>query len=305
VPFGTASDGGGSIRTPAAFCGLPGLKPGYGRIPTYGTTRLAQNAVAGALATTVTDTALLLDVMAGPDPRDRTALPAPTARYVDVVETLDVAGLRVGWTPDFGFAVVDPEVAAIAEGAMRDLVACADLSLRARRLRFADWIGIYVRVEGADMWVDVPDGCWPDRADELDPEVRPGWERSQHVTLPRFARAERDRRVLELQVADVFDDIDVILSPATGIPAFAAEGPMPSTIAGHETHGGMAVVFPMLANLCNLPSISIPAGTTADGLPVGLLVTAAHHREDVCLRLARCFEQARPWPRHARLSATR
>ena len=75
VPFGTASDGGGSIRTPAAFTGLVGLRPSYGRIPTFGDTHLAQNAVVGSVTTTVADTALLLDVMAGPDARDRTCLP--------------------------------------------------------------------------------------------------------------------------------------------------------------------------------------------------------------------------------------
>ena len=111
VPFGTASDGGGSIRTPAAFTGLVGLRPSYGRIPTLGDTHLAQNAVVGCVTTTVADTALLLDVMAGPDARDRTCLPAPPVRYLDSLEQLDLSGLRVGWSVDLGFAVVDPEVA--------------------------------------------------------------------------------------------------------------------------------------------------------------------------------------------------
>ena len=94
LPFGTASDGGGSIRGPGSSCGLPGLKPTYGRVPTFGVTRHAQNAVNFALATTVADTALLLDLAAGPDHRDRTCLPPPGVRYTDVIEQLDVAGLR-------------------------------------------------------------------------------------------------------------------------------------------------------------------------------------------------------------------
>src|SRR5690242_12185095 len=91
VPFCTASDGGGSIRTPASFTGLVGLKCTYGRIPTFGSTHLAQNAVNGCLATTVADTARLLDVMAGPDPRDRTCLPAPNGSYVDALTTVELS----------------------------------------------------------------------------------------------------------------------------------------------------------------------------------------------------------------------
>lgn len=299
IPFGTASDGGGSIRTPATFCGLAGLKPGYGRIPTYGVTHLAQNAVVGALATTIADTALLLDVMAGPSRFDRTSLPAPDVEYRSIIETLDVAGLRVAWSLDLGFAVVDPEVAAITERAMKVLVDAGGLRLAPLDVRLDDYIGIYTRIEGADMWIDVPDGCYPDRADELDPLVRPGWDAAARVSLPKFARVHRARRELEHRVADLFAEVDVLITPATAIPAFAAEGPMPTEIAGQPTHGGMSVIFAMLANLCNLPSISIPAGQTDAGLPVGLLVTAAHHREDVCLRLGRILEQAMPWPRHA------
>ena len=93
VPFATASDGGGSIRTPAAFTVLVGLRPTYGRIPTFGDTHLAQNAVVGSVTTTVADTALLLDVMAGPDARDRTCLPAPPVRYAAALEADRPRGL--------------------------------------------------------------------------------------------------------------------------------------------------------------------------------------------------------------------
>src|SRR5271155_4874907 len=117
VPFCTASDGGGSIRGPAAFTGLVGLRGAYGRIPTFGDTHLAQNAVVGCVTTTVTDTALLLDVMAGPDGRDRTCLPPPTGSYLEALGQLDLSGLRVAWSKDLGFAVLDPEVAAICERA--------------------------------------------------------------------------------------------------------------------------------------------------------------------------------------------
>jgi aspartyl-tRNA(Asn)/glutamyl-tRNA(Gln) amidotransferase subunit A len=97
VAFGTASDGGGSTRTPASFCGLVGHKCSYGRIPDAIAGRYGQTAVPGALTTTVADSARLLDVMSGPHRRDRSSLPPPTVRYEDAIESLDLSGLRIAW----------------------------------------------------------------------------------------------------------------------------------------------------------------------------------------------------------------
>ncbi len=298
VPFGTASDGGGSIRGPAASCGLPGLKPTYGRVPSLASTRLAQNAVNFALATTVRDTALLLDVAAGPDPRDRTSHPSTGVRYVEAAERLPVSGLRATWSSDLGFVVVDPEVSRIAGSAAERLVGAAGLATTDVTVALDDYILTYVFVEGPDQFVDVP-ADWADRLGELDPLVVDGWRSAAEVTLPTAARVERERRELEHRVAGLFEHTDVLLTPTNACPPFAAEGPMPEEIGGRPCHAGHAALLTMLANLVNLPSISLPAGLTADGLPVGLLVTAPRHREDLCLRLARIWEQAAPWPRRA------
>lgn len=298
IPFGTASDGGGSIRGPGASCGLPGLKPTYGRVPSLNLTRQAQNAVVFALATSVADTALLLDIAAGPDPRDRTCLPPSGFRYSDVIDHLDVTGLRATWSADLGFVVVDPEVERIAGQAAASLIANADLAPTGRSVVLDDYIMLYVNLEGADQYVDVPDD-WLERVDELDPLVVEGWRDGASVTLPTFAKVERERRTLELRVAEMFEHTDVLLTPTNGCPPFAAEGPMPTLIAGRQCHGGHAALHTMLANIVNLPSITLPAGVTADGLPIGLMVTAPRHREDICLRLARIWEQVQPWPRLA------
>jgi aspartyl-tRNA(Asn)/glutamyl-tRNA(Gln) amidotransferase subunit A len=298
IPFGTASDGGGSIRGPGSSCGLPGLKPTYGRVPTFGVTRHAQNAVNFALATTVSDTALLFDVAVGPDPRDRTSLPHPGIGYVDAIERLDVSGLRATWSADLGFVVVDPEVAAITARAAASLIEAAELRPSGVDVQLDDFIRVYAFMETADRFVDLPDG-WEDRLDELDPLVVDGWRRSMTVSVPSFSRVERERRRLELRIAELFGHTDVLLTPTNACPPFAAEGPMPTEIGGRRCHGGHAALLTMLANVVNLPSITLPAGLTADGLPIGLMVTAARHREDVCLRLARIWEQYAPWPRHA------
>ncbi len=296
VPFATASDGGGSIRGPAGSTGLVGLRGCYGRIPTYGSTHLAQNAVVGALTTGVVDHALLFDVLAGPDVRDRTCLPASGIAYSTIIETLDVAGLRAVFTPDFGFAVVDPEYRRVAEAAARDLIGAANLREVDIDVRFDDYTSIYTRIEGVDKYVGYDPTLWNERADELDPLSRDGWIRTAAVTLPKLARVEAERRQLEQQVAALLGDVDILLTPTSACPPFAAEGPMPTEIAGQPVHAGMASVPQFFASLVNLPAISIPAGTTAAGLPVGLQIIAPRFREDVCLRLARIAEQARPWP---------
>ena len=298
IPFGTASDGGGSIRGPAASCGLPGLKPTYGRVPTFGVTRHAGNAVNFALATTIADTAVLFDLAVGPDMRDRTSLPPPDISYAQAVEQLDVAGLRSAWSADLGFVTTDPEVVAIAERAASTLVDAAGLTSTGLDVQIDDFIRIYAFMESADQFVDIPDD-WEDRLDELDPLVVGGWSRNRTVTLPQFAKVERARRGLELEIAELFEDIDVLLTPTNPCAPFAAEGPMPTEIAGQRCHAGSAALLTMLANVANLPSITVPAGVTVDGLPIGLMITTARHREDQCLRLARLFEQAAPWPLHA------
>ena len=298
IPFGTASDGGGSIRGPAASCGLPGLKPTYGRIPTFGVTRHAGNAVNFALATTVDDTALLFDIAVGPDMRDRTSLPAPGISYLDAIEQLDVSGLRSAWSADLGFATTDPAVVALTERSATTLVDAAALIDTGFDVQIDDFIRIYAFMESADQFVDVPDD-WEDRLDELDPLVVGGWRRNRTATLPQFAKVEKARRALELEVAELFEHIDVLLTPTNPCAPFAAEGPMPTEIAGQRCHAGSAALLTIFANIANLPSITVPAGLDTDGLPLGLMITTSRHREDQCLRLARIFEQSAPWPLHA------
>jgi aspartyl-tRNA(Asn)/glutamyl-tRNA(Gln) amidotransferase subunit A len=110
---------------------------------------------------------------------------------------------------------------------------------------------------------------------------------------------------LEQEVAAVFGDVDVVLTPATAVPAFAASGPMPSEIAGQKVHPAMVVPFTMVGNLCWNPAVSVPAGPTEAGLPVGLQVMGRRHADATVLRLARIYEQVRPWPQVAPRPFTR
>jgi aspartyl-tRNA(Asn)/glutamyl-tRNA(Gln) amidotransferase subunit A len=298
VPFCTASDGGGSIRTPAAFTGLVGLRATYGRIPTFGDTHLAQNAVVGCVTTTVADTALLLDVMAGPDGRDRTCLPSPTGSYREALGQLDLSGLRVAWSKDLGFAVVDPEVAATCEQAARRFASATGALIVERPLLLRDYTLTYAYMEGVDKFVGIDRTLWETRLDELDPLSAPAWEHLSRKTLPEAAAVESARRELVTETAALFDDIDLLLTPMASVAPFAAEGPMPTDIDGVEVHAGMSVVLGFLASLANLPAISVPGGLTSDGLPVGLQVIGPRFRDDLVLAAAAQYESAHPWPRH-------
>ncbi len=297
TPFCTASDGGGSIRTPASSTGLVGLKCTYGRIPTYGVTHLAQNAVVGSLTTTVADTALLLDVMAGPDARDRTALPAPSVSFVDSIERISCKGLRAVFTADLGFAVVDPEVARLCERAAHAFVTAIEGELIDQMFKLEDFTVTYARMEGADMFVDMPTDLWQQQLAALDPLVAPSWRSTQRVTLPKFAAVESQRRRIVERVALLLNGVDFLLTPMVAGPPFAAEGPMPTRIGDRDVHAGMMAVHGMLANLVNLPAISVPAGITVEGLPIGLQVIGPRYREDLLLAAATRYEASQPWPR--------
>ena len=128
VPFATGSDGGGSIRIPASFSGLVGMKPSFGRVPSPSADP-TQTAVLGIEVTTVRDAAVHLDVTAGPDDRDRTSLPSWPGSYERAIETIETAGLRIGWSLDLGFAVVDPEVADLTRAAAEALAEAAGVPL--------------------------------------------------------------------------------------------------------------------------------------------------------------------------------
>lgn len=298
VPFATASDGAGSIRTPAAFTGLPGLRPGYGRVPSFASNHLAQNAVNFALAPSVADTALLLDVCVGEDRRDRTSLPSPAISYRSAIKDLDVRGLRIAFSLNYGIGEVDHEVAGIVIQSYKELCAAAGLEPVEVDVTLPFLYDTSSKVDGVDRWIGLADGLWPERAGELNPMLQQRWELSSKMLVMDLGSVYTARRRIEHQVARLFDEFDVLVTPATGVAPFAAEGPYPDRINGVPGHPFVGLSQPIMPSLCNLPAISVPAGLTGDGLPVGMQIIASLHREDVCLRLAYLYEQAQPWLRH-------
>jgi aspartyl-tRNA(Asn)/glutamyl-tRNA(Gln) amidotransferase subunit A len=302
TPMCTASDGGGSTRIPAAFCGLVGHKPSYGRIPNLRPGE-SQTGVKGANVTTVADAARHLDITCGPDDRDRTSLPHPGVSYEKLIEELDVAGLRAAWSPDLGFATVDPEVDDLTRAAATDLVEAAGLTEVELEVRFTDIGKVWTGANLIDLWQNLEKGMWPDRKEEIYWINRFFFESSQEVPARVMASILNRRYRFEEEVAAIFEQVDVLITPTTACVAFPAEGPMPTNIAGVDGPPTMAVPFTMLANMAWNPAISVPVGLNSEGLPVGLQIIGRRHRDDHVLRLARIFEQARPWPRLAPMAA--
>jgi aspartyl-tRNA(Asn)/glutamyl-tRNA(Gln) amidotransferase subunit A len=298
VPFCTAGDAGGSTRCPAGYTGTVGLKPSVGRIPRAD--GFSDRMCPGVITTTVADTARLLDVAAGPHDRDRMTLPLPGVHYESIIETLPVSGLAAVWSEDLGFAPVEPEVAEITRAAARRLVAAAGL----RNLEFP------VRLTNVYMAANMhltkrfaaeleQRGILPGNEHLLSPGPRWFLQKAREFTPAQVFEALEKEKRLEREMADLFARVDVLLTPCHATGAFAAEGPLPERIAGKdasETHGD---AFAMMASVGWNPSISVPAGQTSEGLPVGLLITTRRHRDDVALRLARILESVAPWPRVA------
>jgi aspartyl-tRNA(Asn)/glutamyl-tRNA(Gln) amidotransferase subunit A len=298
VPFCTAGDAGGSTRSPAGYTGTVGLKPSQGRIPRMD--GFGDRSCPGVITTTVGDTARILDVVAGPDDGDRMTLPPPGVSYEASAQALDVGGLRAVWSEDLGFAPVEPEVAALTRAAALKLVEAARLRRLDRPVRFTN---VYMDANmhltkrfAAELEYR---GILPGQEHRLSPGPRWFLEKARAFTDRQVFEAQAKEKQLEQELAQFFRDADVLLTPCHSTGAFAAEGPLPERIAGKDasqTHGD---AFPMPANIGWNPSISVPAGVTAEGLPVGLLITVRRHRDDIALRLARILETAAPWPRHA------
>ncbi len=301
VALATASDGGGSIRIPAGFCGLVGLKGTYGRIPrspdaTYGNLTVTH----GCVSRSVRDTARWFDVCNGHDPRDPLSLPRVDGWERDLgTLTEHLAGLRVAVVPGWGNAVVSPAMWDVLEEIAAELVAAAGL-IRVDEIDTGlPRMGMVWSLSGViEMAAELGD-AWPARAAELTPEVRNALEFAEGKYSAE-ARARIERRRVEINEAmarifDPLDGVDLVITASNPDVAFAADGPLPDTFGGIEAGAGNNGKLTFPANLHGNPAISVPAGHL-DGLPVGLQVIGRHYTEPLLLELALLVERNRPWP---------
>jgi len=303
LPIATGGDGGGSIRIPAGFTGLFGLKATYGRIPRGPATLQPPLTVTlGCVSRSVRDTARWFDVCNGFDPRDNLSLPRVTG-WEAGLGTLDLAGKRAVISVDLGTAIVEPRAAALVAEAAEALIADAGLTR----------LDVVVQLpQGGLEWalsnlvglVGELGDRFPDCNDDLTPEIQIGMNlATHHYSIDSAGKAELFRISLNEQMADLFEQADFVFAATNPDVAFDAEGPMPTKVGDVDliaTYGfdraiGNNGALTIPANLAGMPAVSIPVGTV-DGAPVGMQVIGRHHEEQLLLDLALMAERERPWP---------
>jgi len=290
------TDGAGSIRIPASFNGIFGLKPSYGRVATYPANPVPFLSHVGPMTRTVRDAALLLNVIAGPDERDLLSLPAEATDYQQCCEG-GVRGLRVACSASLGYAKVDAEVREVAESAARLFetelgcgVEPADPGFASPRSWFATlWTTSYaMRLRGALSE-------WEPR---MDPDLVTMIRGASRFCRTTFEEALAERLSLWEGTRKFFDRFELLLTPTLPVPPFAAGLGAPQGIDGSV---GALPPFPEWIpftypwNLTGQPAATVPCGFTRDGLPVGLQIVGRRFADSTVLRAAAAFEDARPW----------
>ncbi len=296
-PIAQGSDGAGSIRIPASFCGVYGLKPSYGRVPQWPAGSTLSHA--GPIARTVGDAALMLDVIEGADARDRWSLPA-TGGYLSATEAGTaggergdaLTGVRIAWSRDLGFAAVEDEVADCVENAA---------------YRFAE-LGAEVEEahpDGGDpysvvdvLWSCRMAGLFGDRLSAIEDQLDPGLVEVVRAGA-RYSGADYGRAVLQQNayadtVRRFFERYELLLTPTLPVTAFAAGDDGPGTVAGVPRRFLEWTAFTYPFNLTGQPAATAPCGEIS-GLPVGLQLVGRWRDDATVLRASAAFEAIAPW----------
>ena len=284
------TDGGGSIRIPAGFSGVFGLKPSFGRVPAWPLSPFGTVAHVGPITRTVADAALMLNVISEPDARDWHALPYDAADYGEDLQA-GVKDLRIAYSPDLGFVDVDAEIAAAVKDALGVLE------------------GLGARVEEVAGPFE-PTGPtflahWACGAAQLlrmfseeqraliDPDLQEVAAFGEQISLADYLDAVAVRGALGERMQRFFDRFDLLVTPTLPIPAFTAGIEKPETMAGDRWADWTPFTYPF--NLTQQPACSVPCGLTAAGLPMGMQIVGPKYADGLVLRAARAFESARPF----------
>jgi aspartyl-tRNA(Asn)/glutamyl-tRNA(Gln) amidotransferase subunit A len=292
APLALGGDGAGSIRIPASFCGLVGLKPTFGRVPIYpapATNELTLHA--GPIARTVRDAALMLNAMAGVHRRDPLSLADDGADFLRGIDA-GVKGLRIAWSADLGFLPPEPEIGAISRQGvqvfedMGAIVEEANLTLTN-----PDWI---LQALFGGTFVGLHGGRSPQEKEKMDPALVAYVEAGAGLSLAGYAKAVTARQATVAELIRFFERYDLLVTPAVAVPPFPLGQVNPDTVAGRPV-AHLAWSLGYIFNWSGQPAISVPAGWTAEGLPVGIQIVGRRTEDALVLRAAAAFEAARPW----------
>ncbi len=291
VPLADGSDLGGSLRNPAAFCNVVGFRPTPGRVPTF-PDRMGWNTLStmGPMGRTVDDVALLLSVMAGPDDRCPISLEDAGDGF-DVPLDRDWTGVRIAWSPDLGVCEVAPEIASICETSLtvfRDLGG----TVRADCPDFSDGADIFQTLR-AWMFATGFGDAYAHARDKLKDTIIWNIERGLALSAVDIGKAEVARTNLYQRMLTFFDTHDFLVVPTTQVAPFDVNTPWVTEINGvpQETYLDWMMICSIIT-LTGCPAISVPAGFTKDGLPVGMQIIGPPRKDLEVLQMAHAFEGA-------------
>lgn len=300
VTLASAGDGGGSIRIPAGFTGLVGLKATYGRIPLGPGNQLGNlTVVSGCVSRSVRDTARWFDVCSGHDPHDPLSLPKSNPWEPELGSfQSEIRRMRVAIAPNWGGAVVSPAMWSALMSHVDELVTRHSWSVVDLDTTLPS-MGAAWSISGILPIHAQLGNRWPECAEVLTPEIRFGLE----TTVDRYgpaarARIEERRTRVNERMAEIFDraeGVDLVITASNPDVAFDADGPLPSQFGGVDAGAGNNGRLTFPANLHGNPAVSIPSGTI-DGLPIALQIVGRHFSEQILLDIALDVERHRPWP---------
>ncbi len=288
------SDGGGSMRIPASFCGVFGLAPSFGRVPQGpGFPSWETLSRTGPITRTVSDAALAMEVISGRDDRDRSSLPDTALRYLSLLDG-DIKKLRIAWSRDLGYATVDPQVVRAVEAAVGVFDRLSSGVDEVADLAVANPEPCFSKVVGVNLAAFLQDklGEWRDRID-------PGLERfagaHRDITAAEYLKSRSEMLGYWDGIRPLFDKYDLLLTPAVAVPPFEIGKYGVREVDGKKTSplNWMAFTYPF--NITGQPAASVPCGGTDDGLPVGLQIVGRPLDDLNVLQAAFAFEQASPW----------
>lgn len=291
-PLADGSDMGGSLRNPAAWNNVVGLRPSPGRVPTHPTTAAwATMGVQGPMARTVSDVAFMLSVIAGPDPRSPISLETPGSTFDTGLER-DLSGIRLAWSPDLGgqFAV-EPEIVDVLTRSVASFErAGAVLETATPNMAGADEV---FRTLRAWQFQLTHATLMRQHADQVKPSLAANIAQGQALSGPDVGRAEVLHTALFHRVREFFESYDALLLPVTQVSPFPVEEEYPRQIAGVDQPDYLAWMrSAYLISATGSPALSVPAGFTRGGLPVGLQIVGPHRADLLVLQLGHAFEQA-------------
>jgi aspartyl-tRNA(Asn)/glutamyl-tRNA(Gln) amidotransferase subunit A len=304
APIAAGSDGGGSVRIPAALCGVVGFKPSMGRVPLYPSCRDERYPGAsgwesiehlGPLTRTVADAALVLSVIAGPDDRDRHSLPAVGTDWVAVCKE-DGAGLRIGYSPAFEAIDVDPDVSSVAADAVTIFETCLGGTIELVKPDFDAFAWAFLGIVMLESDLTGMRDLAKRHRGEMSPYLVDLL--SRQWTAEELSRAVVARKAVANKMWQLMRNFDLFITPTVATPAFPIDLMGPSTVNGKKRAVEDWAPFTWPMNFTGQPAISVPAGFTPSGLPVGIQISGRHLDDAGVLRAAAAFERVRPWRHH-------